>query len=116
MGCSVPKDPKFNKWLNSEYKNITLAIDWSNAVNVTIADHATYTELRNKPEKPPEGISSSFENFTKSEKVEMTCENCKNSGNVTQKMDIWRLPEIMIIHLKRFHFEAGATEKIDDFI
>jgi ubiquitin C-terminal hydrolase len=31
-------------------------------------------------------------------------------------MDIWRLPEIMIIHLKRFHYEAGHAEKIDDLI
>ena len=31
-------------------------------------------------------------------------------------MEIWRLPEIMVIHLKRFHYEAGTIEKIDDQI
>ena len=28
-------------------------------------------------------------------------------------MELWRLPEIMVIHLKRFTFEGGNAEKID---
>ena len=31
-------------------------------------------------------------------------------------MEIWRLPEIMIIHFKRFHYESGIAEKIDELV
>ena len=70
-GSPCPKDPEFNKWINNEYKNITFVIEWSSSVNLVQKDHRSYTSIKNKPEKPPIDISSSFENFTKEEKVEL---------------------------------------------
>ena len=70
-GVTCPKDPEFNKWINNEYKNITLVVEWSSSINLIQKDHRSYTAIKNKPEKPPIDISSSFENFTKEEKVEL---------------------------------------------
>ena len=30
------------------------------------------------------------------------CESCEVSSHCVQKFDLWRLPQVLIIHLKRF--------------
>ena len=67
----VPEDPEFNKWINNEYKNINFVIDWTHSTNLVMKEHRTYTAIKEKPEKPPIDISSSFESFTKEEKVDL---------------------------------------------
>jgi len=48
------------------------------------------------------------------------CPNCKEFVQAQKKMDLYKLPTILIIHLKRFKNKAqtiwGSTAKIDDYI
>jgi len=48
------------------------------------------------------------------------CPKCKEHRRAYKKMDIWKLPDVLIIHLKRFLFTQGSyfihRQKIDDFI
>ena len=39
---------------------------------------------------------------------------CKDHKRATKKLDLWSLPEILIIHLKRFHYGRFNREKIED--
>lgn len=42
------------------------------------------------------------------------CSNCKSHVDATKKIDLWMLPPILIIHLKRFKFSVnGHRSKID---
>ena len=27
--------------------------------------------------------------------------------------DLWKLPDILVLHIKRFHYESGHLEKLD---
>ncbi|KAI8371189.1 hypothetical protein EDC96DRAFT_85018 [Choanephora cucurbitarum] len=45
------------------------------------------------------------------------CPQCKKHQHASKKMDIWKLPEIMIIHLKRFsQFRRWEETKLDTFV
>eukprot|EP01121_Diplochlamys_sp_Union-15-3_P011950 TRINITY_DN3515_c0_g1_i4.p1 TRINITY_DN3515_c0_g1~~TRINITY_DN3515_c0_g1_i4.p1 ORF type:complete len:622 (+),score=80.75 TRINITY_DN3515_c0_g1_i4:31-1866(+) len=41
------------------------------------------------------------------------CPKCKNFTKAIKKFDVWDLPEILIIHLKRFKFDKYHREKIE---
>ena len=42
--------------------------------------------------------------------TDWTCPKCRRSHDVFKKLDIWRLPSVLILHLKRFSF-AGSTSR-----
>ncbi|KAI1321451.1 CSN-associated deubiquitinating enzyme Ubp12 [Mortierella claussenii] len=44
------------------------------------------------------------------------CPNCKKHQQATKKLDIWRLPEILVVHLKRFSHTRAWRDKIDAFV
>ena len=75
-------------------------------------------------------IQECFELFTREEKLdkdnEWFCNKCKAHKQATKKMELFKLPEILILHLKRFktsrigsigslYFPAGST-KINSFV
>jgi len=56
-----------------------------------------------------------IEHYTKEEKMEedsITCSKCKKT-TFTKTLTFWRLPRIMVIHLKRFNFGRFRRDKLD---
>ena len=41
------------------------------------------------------------------------CPVCKEHRQASKKLDLWRLPEILIIHLKRFSYSRYTKNKLD---
>ncbi|CAK5085372.1 unnamed protein product [Meloidogyne enterolobii] len=48
-----------------------------------------------------------------SEEDSWFCPNCKTHQRAFKKLDLWSLPQILIIHLKRFLYTRYSREKID---
>ncbi|KAH7853616.1 hypothetical protein Vadar_004756 [Vaccinium darrowii] len=48
-------------------------------------------------------------------KDEWNCPNCKTDQPANKKLDLWRLPKILIIHLKRFSNKKKKLETFVDF-
>lgn len=44
------------------------------------------------------------------------CPACKKHQQATKKFDIWNLPKILVIHLKRFSYNRYWRDKLDTFI
>ncbi|OAD80586.1 hypothetical protein PHYBLDRAFT_129255 [Phycomyces blakesleeanus NRRL 1555(-)] len=44
------------------------------------------------------------------------CPNCKKHQRATKKFDLWRMPDIMVVHLKRFNHSRTLRDKIDALI
>ncbi|KAG0325036.1 CSN-associated deubiquitinating enzyme Ubp12 [Dissophora globulifera] len=44
------------------------------------------------------------------------CPSCKKHQQATKKLDIWRLPDILVVHLKRFSHTRAWRDKIDALI
>lgn len=60
-------------------------------------------------------IFDCFTKYTEQETVEIVCENCKNN-TLDSQVEIWILPDILIIHLKRFSFKNGRLLKINHLV
>ncbi|KAL6006522.1 ubiquitin-specific protease ubp10, partial [Asimina triloba] len=44
------------------------------------------------------------------------CPSCKEHRQATKKLDLWRLPEILVVHLKRFSYNRYMKNKLDTFV
>nr|XP_014353499.1 PREDICTED: ubiquitin carboxyl-terminal hydrolase 11 [Latimeria chalumnae] len=44
------------------------------------------------------------------------CPMCKKHQLATKKLDLWSLPEVLIIHLKRFSYTKYSREKLDTVV
>ncbi|KAJ1689237.1 hypothetical protein LUZ63_013392 [Rhynchospora breviuscula] len=44
------------------------------------------------------------------------CPNCKEHRQATKKLDLWKLPEILVVHLKRFSYSRYMKNKLDTFV
>lgn len=41
------------------------------------------------------------------------CPGCKKHCQASKKLDLWRLPEILVIHLKRFSYSRFSKNKLE---
>lgn len=61
-----------------------------------------------------------IEEFTKGEEISeeegYKCEHCKKSVACKKEACIWRFPEVLILHLKRFYYSTWRKEKLDTII
>ncbi|PKA49629.1 Ubiquitin carboxyl-terminal hydrolase 5 [Apostasia shenzhenica] len=44
------------------------------------------------------------------------CPKCKEQRQASKKLDLWRLPEVLAIHLKRFSFSRSTKQKLETFV
>ncbi|TVU25493.1 hypothetical protein EJB05_27992 [Eragrostis curvula] len=44
------------------------------------------------------------------------CPRCKEQRQASKKLDLWRLPEVLVIHLKRFSFSRSTKQKLETFV
>ncbi|GAB5371325.1 hypothetical protein AAMO2058_001570100 [Amorphochlora amoebiformis] len=80
----------------------------------TVINHETM-----KPKASSKGgvnLADCLVEFTREEKLkagnEFYCRTCKELLTVTKKMDIWKLPDVMCIQLKRFEYTRNWRNKI----
>ena len=48
--------------------------------------------------------------------VHRYCPKCKEHRQAFKKMELWRLPDVLVIHLKRFSFNTYSRDKIDTMV
>ena len=53
---------------------------------------------------------------TLSEENSWYCNVCRKHQMASKKLEIFRLPDVCIVHLKRFYFTANVREKIETFV
>lgn len=44
------------------------------------------------------------------------CPSCKQHQQASKKLDLWRLPEILVVHLKRFSYSQFLKNKLETFV
>ncbi|MED6124213.1 hypothetical protein PIB30_056921 [Stylosanthes scabra] len=44
------------------------------------------------------------------------CPTCKKPQQASKKLDLWRLPEILVVHLKRFSYSRYFKNKLETFV
>ncbi|KAB2606395.1 ubiquitin carboxyl-terminal hydrolase 8 [Pyrus ussuriensis x Pyrus communis] len=72
--------------------------------------------------KPQESVSlyKCLEAFLKEEPLGPEdmwyCPGCKKHCQASKKLDLWRLPEILVIHLKRFSYSRFFKNKLETYV
>jgi len=68
-------------------------------------------------------LSTCLDLFTEVEKLgpedAWYCGHCKDHVQATKKFDLWKLPQILVVHLKRFSYKKRyyyGREKLDTFV
>ncbi|CAM8973220.1 unnamed protein product [Rhodiola kirilowii] len=44
------------------------------------------------------------------------CPDCKEQRQASKKLDLWRLPDVLVIHLKRFSYSRSTKHKLETFV
>ena len=102
-GCEIPRTFEY---LDTLPPGIIIIITWESYVLYK-------PRIKEIEEMEDIDIYTCLEEFTKEETIEFNCKKCGNNQS-TSKTDICRLPDVLIIHLKRFRFEGSSPLKINN--
>jgi hypothetical protein len=65
-------------------------------------------------------ISDCFNLYTKTEELSEQdywyCTKCKGHQASTKKFDLWSMPQVLVVHLKRFSYTRSYRDKIDTLV
>lgn len=85
--------------------------------------HPEYSEIvRAAAAKTQRGISlqDCLDEFTKEEQLgeddPWYCPQCKKHQQATKKFDLWSVPDVLVVHLKRFSNSRALRDKIEAFV
>lgn len=100
----------------------TLGEDDFRSIKLSL-NHSSIDHVRkfiDNSKKQKISLSSCMEEFSKSERLENSnrfyCTKCSDLSSGHKKMDFWRLPKILIFHLKRFKQVQGVKTKDNQFV
>ncbi|XP_063104916.1 ubiquitin carboxyl-terminal hydrolase 4 isoform X2 [Cavia porcellus] len=121
---SLATDGKLLK-LNSRS---TLAIDWDTETRSLYYDeqeseaYEKHVSMVQPPKKKKTSVAlrDCIELFTTMETLgehdPWYCPNCKKHQQATKKFDLWSLPKILVVHLKRFSYNRYWRDKLDTVV
>ncbi len=111
---------------------VFLSLDWSPASLKQIDrdrfamcnDHPSWVEASRRKQTPFKvgvTLDQCFDAFTTPERLDQSnkwyCSNCKEHVQAMKTMELWRLPNVLIVHLKRFEFKnILRRDKLDTFV
>ncbi|KAL2930555.1 Ubiquitin carboxyl-terminal hydrolase 5 [Bienertia sinuspersici] len=114
--------------ISSSSKSLLVFINWS---TVLLEKYDT-SYLENLPEvckygvpakkarTEPLSLYSCLEAFLREEPLvsepDMKCPQCEERRQASKKLDLWRLPNVLVIHLKRFSYNRSIKHKLDTFV
>ena len=131
-------------WLNRQYGTIipcssllpcdvleheVLALDWHTDVRSEYhLDHVLQSSSQSVAhasvakndllDRGTVSLNVCLSSFTRLERLEgeTTCSHCRATGDMTKTLNIWRLPPVMVIHLKRFQYTPAYRRKLSTLI
>jgi ubiquitin C-terminal hydrolase len=116
-GCELPMD---DSPLSSIFKatKLSLHVNWKPKPFINAEDVVDITEIEalRDAEEQTLDLSQCFEHYTKQEKVEVVCERCNSADHITMQVHIWRVPDILIVTMKRFALVGNQLEKITSLV
>ncbi|XP_068124825.1 ubiquitin carboxyl-terminal hydrolase 32 isoform X2 [Hyperolius riggenbachi] len=117
-GCKIDcaEDRAFigNAYIAVDWDPTALHLRYQTSQERIVEEHESVEQSR-RAQAEPINLDSCLRAFTSEEELgedEMYyCSKCKTHCLATKKLDLWRLPPILIIHLKRFQFVNGRWIK-----
>ena len=86
----------------------------------TSSNNSSGIQTRSQHKQSATTLLDCFKYFTTKETLsdndQWYCPKCKQLKNASKKFDLWLLPQVLIVQLKRFNYTRHYREKIDLFI
>jgi len=118
----IPYDDEIINFL--EHENIEVGLQWhTDAVSRLVEDKKEWPRngsVEAALEDKTLSLDDCFTEFTQKETLAETdawyCNECKKHQCAEKTMDLFSLPDVLIIHLKRFHYDQYYRNKIDTMV
>lgn len=124
--------PKYT-WINSapdlgtdtDPCPIFLCSEWENCKSDTltvvqepIIEHESVKATENQSNTPFKAtLKDCLEAFCQPEQLDASdtwyCSKCKDHVRAIKKLDLWHLPDVLVVHLKRFSYSRYSRDKLD---
>ena len=107
---------------------ISLVADFGSTSSKRFYNKKGYEEFTEHPscssqlikKKDVISLSDCFNLYTKTEELSEQdywfCSKCKSHQASTKKFDLWSLPQVLVVHLKRFSYSRSFRDKIDTLV
>ena len=121
-GCDIYQTADKIKWILGCFKKLELVIEWHDSTvykNPLITSDMSCLKLLQQEKEFKSGIqlSQCLDLYTKKETLEgYACDHCKKNTVAVVDTKVSKAPDILIIHLKRFSYQSGYLEKIEDMV
>ncbi|XP_057965864.1 ubiquitin carboxyl-terminal hydrolase 5 isoform X2 [Malania oleifera] len=114
--------------VSSSSMSILVFIDWSQKLLEKYDTHYLenlqevfkYGPMTKKARTEPLSLYTCLEAFLREEPLVPEdmwyCPQCKERRQASKKLDLWRLPEVLVIHLKRFSYSRSMKHKLETFV
>ncbi|CAA0842421.1 Ubiquitin carboxyl-terminal hydrolase 5 [Striga hermonthica] len=114
--------------LSSSSMSILVFVDWSQKLLANydtthienLAEVWKAVHVSKKARTEPLSLYTCLEAFLREEPLVPEdmwyCPQCKERRQASKKLDLWRLPEVLVIHLKRFSYSRSMKHKLDTFV
>lgn len=113
-GCPLPMEALDL----SECKQLYLTVDWVPRGKVVTALRAAASQMKElgEAESPaaPVHLSQCVKSYTTPEHLEgVQCDKCRCPVNAQKQLELWRLPQVVVVTLKRFQHTAYGSSKVN---
>ena len=102
------------KWTNDAGKDLSV-------VRGPVFEHPSVKILENQASLPFKAtLADCLECFCQPEQLDESdtwyCSKCKDHVRAVKKLDLWYLPPVLVVHLKRFSYSRYSRDKLDTHI
>ncbi|KAH3764363.1 ubiquitin carboxyl-terminal hydrolase 15 [Pelomyxa schiedti] len=99
---------------------LDVCVDWQEGVGEIVSSNLLYHKdppVKKRVETSPITIFDCFKLFTTPEQLSTDenwiCDHCKHHSQAVKQIEILKIPEVLVIHLKRFIFTKMYRQKIE---
>uniref|UniRef100_A0AAR2L7P0 Ubiquitin carboxyl-terminal hydrolase 15 n=1 Tax=Pygocentrus nattereri TaxID=42514 RepID=A0AAR2L7P0_PYGNA len=118
---------QFNNMGKTDLNRSYLSLDWEPEIKKKYFDESVaedfdkHESMEYKPQKKAFfKLKDCIELFTTKEKLGAEdpwyCPSCKQHQQATKKLDLWSLPPVLVVHLKRFSYSRYMRDKLDSLV
>uniref|UniRef100_A0A3Q3KE96 ubiquitinyl hydrolase 1 n=1 Tax=Monopterus albus TaxID=43700 RepID=A0A3Q3KE96_MONAL len=112
--CTEDRASVGNAYIAVDWDPTALHLRYQTSQERIVEEHCSVEQSR-RAQAEPISLDSCLKAFTGEEELGEDelyyCSKCKTHRLATKKLDLWRLPPILIVHLKRFQFVNGRWIK-----
>ncbi|XP_037533681.1 ubiquitin carboxyl-terminal hydrolase 32 [Nematolebias whitei] len=112
--CTEDRASVENAYIAVDWDPTALHLRYQTSQEKIVVEHNSVEQSR-RAQAEPISLDSCLKAFTTEEELGEDelyyCSKCKTHRLATKKLDLWRLPPILIVHLKRFQFVNGRWIK-----